>query len=359
MKKRVSVLFAAMVIASLVLAGCSSSKPATSTTPAPASTAPAPAKQEPAKTEPAKTEPAKPAAPAWKPTKPVEITVLFGAGSAADLIARTLAEGISKEIGQPMPVVNRTGGGGAVGYTYVKGQPAEGYSLVWNSNSISTAYYAGNMKMTHADFEPVARVSVETSALSVKAGGPFKTLKDLVEYAKANPKKIRIGNSGIGSHTHLTAVAFAKAAGIEVVHVPFGQGLAVSNLLGGQIEASVQLPAEIMSQYKGGQVTILGIFSEDRDPNLKEIATVKEQGFSVAMDLWRGIAAPKGTPKEVIQTLEAAIKKVVESPAFAEQGAKLVFKPAFLPADKFAAQIAADDKAIADLMTELGLNKQK
>lgn len=351
--KRISAVVTVMV-AALAISGCAGSKsePAPSTTPSTSTSQPAPAPAETAK-------PAPPPAPAWKPTKPVEMTVLFGAGSAADLIARTLADGLAKELGQPMPVVNRTGGGGAVGYNYLKGQPAEGYSIVWNSNSISTAYYAGNMKLTHADFEPIARVSVETSALAVKAGGSYKSLKDLVDYAKANPGKVKIGNSGIGSYTHLTAVAFAKAAGIQVIHVPFGQGLAVSNLLGGQIDASVQLPAEVMSQYKGGQVAILGVTSDVRDPNLKEVPTMKEQNLNVVMDLWRGLAAPKGTPADVIKTMDAAVKKVVESAVFKAQGEKLVFRPAYLSAADFGKQIQDDDKAIAEIMTELGLNKAK
>lgn len=345
MKRKGFRFFALSLVTALLLVGCT-----TTTQPAVDTSAPA---AEPAKAP----DPAPAPAPvAWKPTKPVEMTVLFGAGSAADLIARTLADGMSKELNQSVPVVNRTGGGGAVGYTHVKAQAADGYAIVWNSNSISTAYYAGNMKMTHEDFEAVARVSVETSAIAVKAGG-FKTLAELVDFAKANPGKVKIGNSGVGSYTHLTAVAFAKAADIQVIHVPFGQGLAVSNLLGGQIEASVQLPAEVMSQFQNDQVWILGVTSDAREPNLPNVPTLKEQNLDVVLDLWRGIAVPKGTSPEVIASLEAAIKVVVESPAFQEQGKKLIYRPAFLSAAEFRQLIAEDDKRIAAIMTELGLNK--
>ncbi|BDG59551.1 Bug family tripartite tricarboxylate transporter substrate binding protein [Caldinitratiruptor microaerophilus] len=296
------------------------------------------------------------AAPKY-PTKPIEMTVLFGAGSSADLVARQLASGLEKVLGQPVAVVNRTGAGGAVGYNYVKTKPADGYSIVWNSNSISTAYYAGNMKLTYKDFDPVAQVSVETATIAVAADSPWKTLPELIEYARQNPGKVRIGNSGNGSYTHLTAAALAKAAGIEVIHVPFGQGLAVSSLLGGKIEASVQLPAEIMSQYQAGKVRILAVTDSERDPALPDVPTAKEQGVDLVMNLWRGVAAPSGTPKEVIQVLEGAIQKVVTSDEFKEASKKLSFRPAFLGAQDFGKLIADDDARIGQLMADLGLRK--
>lgn len=293
------------------------------------------------------------------PTKPVEMTVLFGAGSSADLVARQLASGMEKQLGKPVPVVNRTGAAGAVGYTFVKGQPADGHSIVWNSNSISTAYYAGNMNFDHTTFDAVAQVSVETASIAVKADAPWKTIEDLAAYAKANPGKVRVGNSGNGSFTHLAAAAFGKATGAQLVHVPFGQGLAVSNLLGGKIEASVQLPAEVMSQVQAGQVRILAVTDGQRDPSLPDVPTLKERKIDLVMNLWRGIAVPKGTPKEVVSALESAIKKTVESAEFKESSKKLAFRPAFLGAADFDKLIAADDKRIAELMTEAGLNKRK
>lgn len=291
------------------------------------------------------------------PTKPIEMTVLFAPGSSADLVARQLASGLEKILGQPVVVVNRTGAGGAVGYNYVKARPADGYSILWASNSISTAYYAGNMKLTYRDFDPVAQVSIETGTVAVAANAPWKTLPEFVRYAKQNPGKVRVGNSGIGSYTHLTAAALAKVAGIEVIHVPFGQGLAVASLLGGKIEASVQLPAEIMSQYQAGQVRILAVTDSERDESLPDVPTAREQGVDLVMNLWRGVVVPSGTPKEAIQVLESAIQKVVASDEFKEAGKKLSFRPAFLNAHDFGQLIADDDTRIGQLMEDLGLRK--
>src|SRR4030095_7144948 len=182
------------------------------------------------------------------PTRPVELTVLFGAGSAADLLARKLAELAAKDLGQRVTVVNRTGAGGALGYTHVRNQPADGHALVWNSNSVSTAYHAGNMKLDYTAFAGVAALTSEPVSLAVKADAPWKDLRELVAHARAHPGEVRVGNSGRGSLTHLAPAALENRAGVKMTHVPFGRELAVTTVLGDKIEASVQLPAEIMSQ---------------------------------------------------------------------------------------------------------------
>src|SRR5215475_10102461 len=144
---------------------------------------------------------------AYPAGKAVEMTVMFGAGSAADVTARYLADGMAKRLNVPVPVVNRTGGGGAIGYSYVQKQKPDGYSIIWNSNSISTTFHSGTLPFDYKAFEAVARVSVEIPVIAVRADSPWMTLKDLMEHAKANPGKVRIGNSGTGSHTHFSASA--------------------------------------------------------------------------------------------------------------------------------------------------------
>lgn len=301
------------------------------------------------------------AAPSWGEEypagKPIEMTVMFGAGSAADTTARKLAEGMSKVLKAPIPVVNRTGGGGALGYVYVSQQKPDGYSLVWNSNSISTTYHSGTLTFDYKAFDPVARVAVENPALAVKASSPFKTLKDLVDYAKANPGKVRIGNSGAGSHTHISAEALFHEAGVNVVQVPFNAGQAVVNLLGDRIEAVVQFPAAVVPHVKSGDLRVIAVLGAQRDPVLPQVRTAREQGYKVGLDMWRGVAAPKGTPKLVVARLQEAIKKTVESPEFKEAGATIGFTPAYLPADQFAKVIANDDQRLAEVMRQIGIKK--
>lgn len=289
--------------------------------------------------------------------KPIEMTVMFGAGSAADVTARHLAEGMAKQLGAPVPVVNRTGGGGAQGYTHVSQQKPDGYAIIWNSNSISTTYHSGTLQFDYTAFDPVARVSVEIPALAVRNDAPWKTLKDFVEYAKANPEKVRIGNSGTGSHTHFSASALFATAGAKVTHVPFTGGQAVVNLLGERIEGTVQLPAALVSHVKGGELRILAVLGSKRDPIFPNVPTAQELGYKVALDMWRGIAVPKGTPKPVIARLQDAVKRTVESPEFETAGKNIGFAPAFLPASDFGKLIADDDKKLAEVMVALGLKK--
>jgi tripartite-type tricarboxylate transporter receptor subunit TctC len=292
------------------------------------------------------------------PDKPIELTVLFGAGSAADLLARKLADLAGRDLGQPVAVVNRTGAGGALGYTYVKSQPADGYALVWNSNSVSTAYHAGNMKLDYSAFAGVAALTSEPVSLAVKADAPWKDVRELLAYAKAHPGQVRVGNSGRGSFTHLVAVALENRAGVKLTHVPFGRELAVTTVLGDKIEASVQLPAEIMAQVTGRQVRVLAVSGDKRLASLPDVPTLKESGIELAMTLWRGVATPKGTPDAVVARLERAFTQAAQSAEFRDFATRMGAVVDLRGAKDFDAFIARDDREIAALMEQIGLRKQ-
>ena len=290
--------------------------------------------------------------------RPVEMTVMFGAGSAADVTARYLADGMAQSLGVPVPVVNRTGAGGAIGYNHVKQQKPDGHSIIWNSNSISTNYHSGILQFDYTAFDPVARVSLETPVLAVRADAPWKTLKEFIDYAKANPDAVRIGNSGGGSHTHFASSALFITGGAKVIHVPFGEGQAVANVIAGRIEGVVQLPAAIVPYVKSGDLRVLAALGSKRDPILPEVPTARELGYPVALDMWRGIAVPKGTPKPIIARLEDAVRYAVEARTFADAGKTIGFMPAYLPAEDFGKLIAGDDARLARVMADLGLKKQ-
>jgi len=286
------------------------------------------------------------------------MTVMFGAGSAADVTARYLADGMARRLNVPVPVVNRTGGGGAIGYSHVQKQKPDGYSIIWNSNSISTTFHSGTLPFDYKAFEAVARVSVEIPVIAVRADSPWKSLNDLIEHAKSNPGKVRIGNSGTGSHTHFSASALFITGGANVIHVPFTEGQAVVNLLGSRIEGIIQLPAAVVPHVKSGDLRVLAVLGSKRDPIFPDVVTASESGYSVALDMWRGIAAPKGTPKSVVTRLQNAIKQTVESQPFNDAGKAIGFAPSYLSADDFGKLIARDDAKLAQVMTDLGLRKK-
>lgn len=292
---------------------------------------------------------------AHKPT--IEITVLFPAGSSADITARLVAQGISKELGTKVIVVNRPGAGGAIGYRHVAAQKPDGTSLVWNSNSISTTFHSGTLAFDYKSFVAVAQVLTESPVVAVKNDAKWKSLKELIADGKARPKSITIGNSGVGSHTHISSVALFRPAGVEAVDVPFAAAQVVPSLLGGQVDAVVQLPAALAQYVKGGQVRFLAALVAKRDPAFPDVPTAREQGFDVTLEAWRGIAAPSGTPVATVAALELAIRNTVASGEFVQACERLGARPAFLPAGQFGALIAREDAYLAKLMGMIGLKK--
>jgi tripartite-type tricarboxylate transporter receptor subunit TctC len=287
--------------------------------------------------------------------KPIEFVVLFPAGSSADVTARVLAEGMGKHLGTNVVVVNRPGGGGAVGYKYAAAQAADGYHLVWNSNSISTTYHTGVLSFDYKAFAPVARVQIETPLLFVRNESPWKSLSAFLQHAKANPGKLTVGNSGTGSHTHFSSVWLFQAAGAKVVDVPFNAAQVVPSLLGGHVDGVVQLPGALAGHVKAGTVRALVALSAARDPALPDVPTAREQGVNAAAELWRGVAVPSGTPQRAVARLEDAIRRTVASPEFVKSTEKLLVAPAFLPAAEFGKLIAREDAEIGRAVKALGL----
>ena len=190
--------------------------------------------------------------PPFPQRSPIEITVLFPAGTSADVTARMLADGMSKQLGQRVLAVNRPGAGGAIGYKHVVSQKPDGYSLVWNSNSISTTYHSGQLAFDYRAFDPVARVLAEAVVLAVRSDAKWRTLGELLADAKVRPKAIAVGNSGIGSHTHISSAALFRTAGVEVNEIPFAAAQVVPSLMGGHVAALVQFPGALSGPTPAG-----------------------------------------------------------------------------------------------------------
>jgi tripartite-type tricarboxylate transporter receptor subunit TctC len=169
---------------------------------------------------------------------------------------------------------------------------------------------------------------------------------------------MKVGVSGRGAFTHLASAALFDKMGIEVIYVPYGKGSAPVELLAGRIDAALQWPSQYKAQVDAGTLRVIAVTSKERLPVLPNVPTAKEQGFDVDAVLWRGIAVPAGTPRDVIAKLEGAIKKVVAGKDFQDRAAKLGFEPAFLGAAEFDKFTAADDAVTAKLMAQLGLKKK-
>lgn len=295
------------------------------------------------------------AAKAEYPEKPVEMTVLFG--GTANTIAQLLSELMSEELGQPVVPVARNGGGGAVGYSYVQSTLPDGYSIVWNSNSINTTYHTGRIPFDYTAFTPIARVSVEIPALAVNSSTGWASLADLIAAANASDGKLKVGISGKGSFTHLTSAALFDAMGLsdKVAYISYGDGKAPIELLAGRIDAAIQWPGQFASYAESGDLTVLAVTGDERAGVLPDVPTAQEQGIDVNMSMWRGLAAPAGTSADVVTVLEAAARNAVESERFTEAAANLGFSKAYLNAADFGELVASDDLFYGNLLNQLDM----
>jgi tripartite-type tricarboxylate transporter receptor subunit TctC len=291
------------------------------------------------------------------PTKQVDLVNPFGAGGAADVQARKLAEIISRDLGQPLVVRNVTGAGGAIAYNEVHRAKPDGYTLIWYSGAINTLAARKQISFDYQAFEHIAGIGFETIAIAVNKTAPWKDFSEFIAYIKQNPGKVTVGNSGIGSVTHMVPVAMASKIGAQVVHVPFGTGLAVAALMGGKIDASSQHPAEILSQVKAGEVRVLAVSSEKRINLWPNVPTMKESGVDLVFDQWRGFAAPKGTPKMVIDKMSPIVKRAVEGKEWMDFAASVGTTPQYLNSTAFAKFVAEQDKITKEIMAAAGLTK--
>lgn len=291
------------------------------------------------------------------PTKPVSFLIPFGVGGSADLMGRALAAGAKDTLGQPIVPINRPGAGGGIMYTALNASKADGYSVGWNSTSILTTTNIGNVPFKYTDFEHVCRIGYTAMPIAVRKDAPWGTLKELIDYAKNNPGKIKIGNAGTGSGTHLTAVMLEKVADIQVVHVPLGAKRRVPSLLGGEVQViCVPLP-EAAPQVMAGQMRLLAVSTTERDPKFPDVPSMTELGYPVVMDLFRGISVPKGTPNSVIQKLAAAFEKGSQDESFKNIAGKKGFNIGFQGNEAFEAYLKVQNKNVADSMKMGGLIK--
>ena len=297
-----------------------------------------------------------PAQAAGFPDKPVEMTVLFG--GSAQTVGQVLADQMSKKLGSPVVAVARKGGGGAIGYTYVHDTKADGYNIVWNSNSISTTSHGGKVPFDYKAFTPIARIGMEVPVLAVRTDSGWKSLKDMAAAAKKRKLKVAIG--GFGSFTHLVAAALFDRLGVTVNYIPGGQGREVAELLAGRVDGVLRFPSEVEPHVKAGTLAVLCVTTKEVKVEGLDAPTCDQAGATgLDLSMWRGLAAPAGTPPNVIAKLQEAAKEAVASPEFQKSVKNVGFVPAFAPADKFGQEIAGDDKEISALMQKIGFDKKK
>ena len=252
------------------------------------------------------------------PTKPVELLIPFGPGGSHDLTARAVASVAHQYLGQPLLVVLKPGGGGAVASQQVIRAKPDGYTLLFGGSGPNTTFALVQKAPIGPDqFQPVARINYSASFLAVRADSPLKTLRDFVDYAKKNPGKLNFANTGPWGAADLPMRIFAKAAGIEYNNIPHdGGGPALLAVLGGHADATFGFTAQLTPQVAAGKMRLLGFTDVKRHPDFKNVPTLKEEGYDAVFTMWRSVLAPKSTPPAVVEKLEAAFKKLSEDRSF-------------------------------------------
>jgi putative tricarboxylic transport membrane protein len=294
-KKYFKPLIPALILA-LVLAGCGSSpSPA-----APAASGVAPSASQ---------------APTWEPTKPVTFVIWAAPGGGSDVYARTLSSVLLNEYDFPVPinVESHQGGSGAVGMTYVLGQPADGHTVLITTASWLLSPQTQKMPIGHRDFDPVALVFSEADGLYVSIDAPYNNLDEFVSYCKEHPGEVRINGTGSGGRDEIATLNFMEQVGIELVYVPSdGGGESIINVLGGHVEGFVSNPAEAAAQVEAGTMKQIVNFGFDK---VGDIPSIVDEGYPEAVSIQlRGLALRGGTDPEIRQWWEDTIIAIQDSP---------------------------------------------
>lgn len=299
------------------------------------------------------------------PSKPITMVVPFPPGGVAEIVGRPLASIMEKSLRQPIVLINRPGAGGAVGMASVAKGPADGYTLLMGLSSISIFPVSERINGKQPpyelkDFAPIALVTADPTVLVVRADGPYKTVKDFVDAAKANPGKINYSSSGVYGTLHVAMEIFANAADIKLFHIPYqGGGPAVTALLAGQVEASPQGPAAAIGQIKAGKMRALASWGSERLKLLPDIPTFKELGYDAEFYIWTGIFVPASTPAPIVARLREAVRTAATSEDFKAAMEKVSTPVAYLDAPEFQKYWDKDAARLKAALEKIGRVEEK
>ena len=296
------------------------------------------------------------------PARPVRFIVPFPPGGSTDVAARTLAEKLSRPLGQQVVVDNRGGGGGAIGTVEAARAAPDGYTLLFVADPVITLHLVvKNVQFDlQRDFAAITQVTTQPIAVAVHASLPVKSLHELVAYAKANPGKLSFAHSGTGSGQHMSGELLKKMAGIDMVHVPYKGGApAVQDLVAGQVPVGVLGSTPLIPHHKAGRIRIIAFTSKERFAPMPEIPTLHESGLAgFDTTQWLGILAPKGAPAVVISRVHAETVKALGLADVKERLAQAALAPVGSTPKQFEALIRADLERWTAIARELKLEPQ-
>lgn len=290
------------------------------------------------------------------PNKVVQFMIPWPPGGRTDTIVRMVAPYLEKELGVPVVVENKVGGGGLVGMAALRDAKPDGYTISSGGIAMTSIQYQKKTDIKLADFTWIARIYWTPQVLAVPTNSPFKTVKELVEFAKANPGKLKHGNTGTGSSTHLASEDMAKKLGVKITQIPYrGEGPMVIGLAAGEADFAFGLMPPFRPFLEDKRIRVLAVADNVRNELYPEIPTLKELGYDIVIPAFEALHGPLGLPEPVLKRLSEAAKKTLTNPELKKKLGEIGLNLAYQSAEDFVPWLQNYDKQTKALMDELGL----
>jgi tripartite-type tricarboxylate transporter receptor subunit TctC len=299
---------------------------------------------------------------AWKPTRPVTLIVPWGAGGGTDATARIVGSLMEKEFGQPVNVVNRTGGSGVVGHSAIATGAPDGYTIGMITVEINMMHWQGLTDLTYKSYTPLALMNIDPAGLQVRSDSPYNNAKDLLAAVKASPGKMKASGTGQGGIWHLALAGMLRSAGIDTNAAPWvpsnGAAPAMQDLAAGGVDIVTCSVPEARAMLDAGKAKSLAVMADKRNPAFPNVPTLKEAiGSDWTIGAWRGIAGPKGMPQNVAQQYTAVLKKIYDSKDFQDFMSSRGFGVIWGDAAEFEKFMAKSNDDLGAVMKAVGIAK--
>ncbi|PKL12735.1 MAG: tripartite tricarboxylate transporter substrate binding protein [Spirochaetae bacterium HGW-Spirochaetae-8] len=290
------------------------------------------------------------------PAGSVKVIIPWSVGGMTDVLTRPIASWLEKYYGVPFVVENKPGGGGVVGSMLIESSPNDGYTIGTTSMSTISAKYVSPIYPDINNVELISQVITIPATVTVSSSSPWKTMEELIAYAKANPGALKNANSGTGASAHIYAMYFESMAGIKMNHIPYpAYAEAITALLGKHVDiTNIPLP-DVAPHIDSGEFRLLAIASAERHPSYPDVPTLRELGIDVVMGNYSGFVAPKGTDPAIVKALDEAIGKSMEDPAIRKFLIDAGYQPTYLNAADFAKVIKGAEDQLDYMVNVLGV----
>lgn len=291
------------------------------------------------------------------PVRPVQVIVPYSAGGGTDLSVRVLADAVKKVLPRGFVVVNQPGGGGSIGTSGISHAKPDGYTIGTGSQGpLALLPHYGGIDYTKDDFEYIALLGKNLMCIAVGKRSPVQSAQELIDYAKANPGKLTVGNSGAGGANHLMAEGFAQAAGIQIKSMPFnGASNAITAAVGNHINVVTGHPSELVNHAKSGNLKVILVVDGQRIKEFPDAPTAKELGIDFEWASWKGVVGPKGMPEDVRQVLTDAVEKALQDPDFLKKMEDLGEYVEFMNGADYKALCDSDSAKAEAVIRSLGM----